>query len=197
MKLRNVLAVICGACICLSGCMQNTLVPENQSLNSDVASSEISSDLKLYRFNTGDSLRVLVYGENDLSATYKINAEGTISFPLIGMINMAGLNVYEAEKEISAKLANGYLKNPSVSVEVIEYRPFSVLGEVNDAGNYDFKEGMSIADAIASAGGFTYRAHKDQFETLRRSDDGWDRVFTSINGPLLPGDVIYVRERLF
>lgn len=195
--LRSVLVLICGACICLSGCMQNTLVPTNQNLNSVTLNEDIASDLKLYRFNTGDSLRVLVYGEDDLSAVYKINAEGTISFPLIGVINLAGLNVYEAESLISDQLANGYLKNPSVSVEVTEYRPFSVLGEVNDAGNYSYQEGMSIADAIASAGGFTYRAHKNQFETLRRSDEGWNRVFTSIDAPLLPGDVIYVRERLF
>ncbi len=180
----------------LSGCMPNSLapIPAGQTL---LQSTQQSNDQKLYTFQSGDQIRVNVFQEKDLSGTYKLNGEGAISFPLIGPVLLQDLNIYEAEALIAEKLRDGYLKHPSISIEVVAYRPFSILGAVHAPGNYDFSEGVVMADAIALAGGFTKGAEQREYETLRRTKQGWIRIFTHINDPLHPGDILYIRGRNF
>ena len=195
MKRGLIFTLLLCAVIHFTGCMQQSPFVFGEDIEPSEIQSVERANPQLYRFNTGDVIRVLVYGENDLSAEYRINGDGAISFPLIGNIKLVGLNVYEAEQLIKTELMDGYLRQPSISIEVTQYRPYSILGEVNNAGNYSFSEGLSVADAIASAGGFTYRANRREFEILRRTNEGWERSFTNVSDFIYPGDVIYVGER--
>jgi len=155
----------------------------------------MDTDAKLYRIHAGDALRITVFEEEDLSGPYNVNGDGAISYPLIGPVMLEGLSVYEAEDLLEDRLRDGYLKHPDISIDVTQYRPFSVLGEVVSAGNYEYREGVSVADAIAMSGGFTPQAERQQFETLRRSKEGWQRVYTRMNDRVAPGDIIYIGGR--
>ena len=150
-----------------------------------------------YVFGEGDTLKVTVFQEDDLSGKYKIDSEGYISIPLIGKVKAAGLTADAVIHMVEEKLSEGYLRNPDVMVEVSSYRPFSVLGEVGAPGNYSYTEGFSVADAVAVAGGFTYRANKKGFELLRREQKGWNKLEARVGDYVRPGDIIYVRERMF
>lgn len=150
-----------------------------------------------YVFGEGDSLKVTVFQEDDLSGEYKIDNAGFISFPLIGKVKAAGVSADVVVRMIEEELSQGYLRSPDVMVEVASYRPFSVLGEVASPGNYPYMEGFSIADAVAVAGGFTYRANRKGFEVLRRQQGDWKKMETRVGDDVQPGDIIYVRERMF
>ena len=174
------------------------IVPHDTNpLNESVDVIHTVDDGKTYVFGEGDTLKVTVFQEKDLSGDYKVDNSGFISFPLIGKIKAAGLNANGIVRVIEGKLAVGYLRNPDVMVEVSSYRPFSILGEVGAPGNYTYTEGFSIADAVAVAGGFTYRANQKSFELLRRHEGGWDKLEMRVGDDVRPGDIIYVRERMF
>lgn len=140
---------------------------------------------------------MVVYGEEDLSGEFELDGTGIISLPLIGSVNVGGRDLAGAASLIEEKLADGYLINPRVSIEVMNYRPFYILGEVNDPGSYPFVNGMSVLNAIALASGFTYRAAKTKVEITRRID-GEEHKFRAQDTTLvLPGDIIRVPERFF
>ena len=150
-----------------------------------------------YRLGTGDKLRINVYGEDDLSGEFLVDSSGQVQLPLVGQVKAAGLTLHEFVAEISAALMNGYLKDPKVSVEVENYRPFYIMGEVNKPGEYPYENGLNVLGAIALAGGYTYRAN-DSEVYLRRSGSTREEVMpadasTKIN----PGDIVRVAERLF
>ena len=163
----------------------------------DIVNAEENVVGNAYVFGEGDTLKVTVFQENDLSGKYKIDNAGYISFPLIGKVRAAGLTADAVVHMVEEKLSQGYLRNPDVMVEVSSYRPFSVLGEVGSPGSYSYTEGFSVADAVAVAGGFTYRANKKGFELLRRDQQGWSKLEARVGDYVRPGDIIYVRERMF
>jgi protein involved in polysaccharide export with SLBB domain len=151
----------------------------------------------IYTLDAGDKLRVIVFGEMDLGGEYEVDGSGFVRLPLIGQLKAGGLAVNEFETSMKAALEDGYLKNARVSVEVINYRPFYILGQVNKPGEYPYVNGMSVLNAVAVAGGYTYRANESTVyirrrgaseETLARSDQ-----MTRVQ----PGDIITVRERFF
>ncbi|HKR19174.1 MAG TPA: polysaccharide biosynthesis/export family protein [Stellaceae bacterium] len=150
-----------------------------------------------YQLGSGDRVHIIVFGQNDLTGDYQVDGSGMLQFPLIGSVHAGGMTAGELQQAITSKLTPGYLRNPSVSVEVINYRPFSILGEVNKPGAFPYVSGMTVFDAVALAGGFTYRA-KDNDYSIRRSESG-QRVELHANGdtPVNPGDVIIVPERFF
>jgi protein involved in polysaccharide export with SLBB domain len=150
---------------------------------------------RVYTLGIGDRLRVIVYGEEDLSGEYEIGSQGTINLPLINEIAAANKTISEVEDSVEAKLAEGYLKSPSVSIEVLNYRPFYILGEVNAPGSYPYVNGMTVLTAVALAGGYTYRAREDPVKLSRTGDDR--EIEVSPTTPLLPGDIIKVEERFF
>lgn len=121
-----------------------------------------------------------------------------MSYPLIGQIPAGGLTAAELEKALIGKLSPGYLKDPSVSVEVLTYRPFYIVGEVRTPGSYAFVNGMTVLNAVALAGGFTYRARESSFY-LTRTDEGGSKskLNATPETAILPGDIITVRERYF
>ena len=150
----------------------------------------------VYRLGTGDKVRVIVFGEADLSGEFEIDTTGRISLQLIGLVQAAGLSSEELKAEIEHRLTGGYLLKPSVAVEVLTYRPFYVLGEVNAPGSFPYVSGMTVLKAVAIAGGFTPRARKGQVELLPRGDQS-RLVKVGPETRLEPGDVVRVGERIF
>ncbi|WP_417492423.1 polysaccharide biosynthesis/export family protein [Maricaulis sp.] len=164
-------------------------------ISGDTAESMIDS--VEYRLGAGDQLRIIVFGEEDLSGEFVVDGRGTVSLPLIGEIDAGGLTAREFQQAFADELRNGYLNDPRVSVEVINFRPYYILGEVEAAGEYPFSDGLTVMNAVATAGGFTYRANR-RVVFIRRA--GSDR---EIEVPLLavtevqPGDTIRIGERFF
>jgi len=150
-----------------------------------------------YRLDAGDRLRVTVFGEADLTNTYTVDKSGHVAFPLVGSVPARGRTPQEIEGTLAAKLRGGFLRNPDVSVEVDRYRPFYIMGEVGQAGQYAYVPGMTVQNAIAIAGGFTARALQDNADITRQVNGQVMNGRVEISDPILPGDTIYVRERLF
>lgn len=148
---------------------------------------------ELYALSAEDVLEIVVYGEKDLSGSYRIGPEGSIAMPLIGAVPVAGLSPRDAENVIEQKLADGYLVEPSVTIQVKSARPFYIMGEVKNPGSYSYASNMTVLNAVALAGGFTYRASKDNVEVTR----GGAEVKISAEEKIAPGDVITVNERFF
>jgi len=151
----------------------------------------------IYTLGSGDRVKVTVYGETDLSGVFEVSGAGTLAYPLIGDVEAGGKTISELEKKIVAKLANGYLRKPRVSIEVTNYRPFYILGEVKRPGSYAYVEGMKIVNAVAMSGGFTYRARKQKFLVRRAGAPKDSETEAKPDDLLYPGDVIRVPERFF
>ena len=150
-----------------------------------------------YRLDAGDKLRVVVYGQEGLTNSYAIDAGGSITMPLIGAVGARGRTPAGLAAEIAAKLRNGYIRDPSVAVEVETYRPFFILGEVAAPGQYPYVPSMSVESAVAIAGGFSPRAKRDQV-TLTHTDNSTSRrAVVPLGTPISPGDTILVGERWF
>ncbi|MEM8650285.1 MAG: polysaccharide biosynthesis/export family protein [Pseudomonadota bacterium] len=150
-----------------------------------------------YTLDSGDVLRVTVFSQEDLTNTYQVDKGGHLALPLIGSVAARGKTPKQMEGLIAAGLRNGFLRNPDVSVEVATYRPFFILGEVGTAGQYTYVPGMTVQTAIAIAGGFTARAQQADADVTRNVNGEIITGRVPISDPILPGDTIAVRERLF
>jgi protein involved in polysaccharide export with SLBB domain len=150
-----------------------------------------------YKLGSGDKLRVTVYGEKDLSGDFDVNDQGVVALPLIGPVVVGGKTLSETEALITEKYGKNYLVNPRVNVEVLNYRPFYILGEVGRPGSYPYVSGMTMLNAIALAGGYTPRANRDRVEVKRAADPKGAEQEVHENDPVLPGDVIRIPERFF
>jgi polysaccharide export outer membrane protein len=163
-----------------------------------LAASESVSFEDAYQLGTGDKLRISVYNEPDLTGEYNVTTSGTVAFPLIGSVTAKGKTIEALGGEITSKLSGGYIKDPKVSVEVLNYRPFYILGEVNKPGEYPYVSGMTIQQAVATAGGFSYRANeKTLFLRRARRPDERSVLLKEKPIPVLPGDTIRVGQRYF
>lgn len=151
----------------------------------------------VYRLDSGDKLKVTVYEEKSLSGKFEVSGEGVVSLPLIGVVDAKGASIREMEERITSKLIDGYLKNPRVSIEVLNYRPFYILGEVQEPGSYPYVNGMTILNAVALGGGYTYRANKNKITLIRAGDPSRDGTKVGPETRVLPGDVVRVEERFF
>jgi polysaccharide biosynthesis/export protein len=150
-----------------------------------------------YRLDAGDRLRIVIYGQEGLTNTYAIDAGGSITMPLIGAVRARGLTPAGLAAEITGKLRNGYIREPSVAVEIEAYRPFFILGEVAAPGQYPYVPNMSVESAVAIAGGFSPRARRDRV-TLTHTDGGGSmRAVVPLGTPISPGDTVLIGERWF
>lgn len=149
-----------------------------------------------YRLDAGDRLRVTVFEQDDLSNTYLVDKAGYIAFPLVGSVPARGRTIKEIEADLAGRLAQGYIRNPDVSVEVDRYRPFFIMGEVVTGGQYTYVPGMTVQNAIAIAGGYTPRAYQANVDITRQINGKVITGRVPITDPILPGDTIYLRERL-
>ena len=160
-------------------------------------SKESSTSLqRVYRLGVGDKLKLTVFGEDNLTGAYEVNALGQVSMPLVGEIAAKGLAIHEFRDAVARKLADGYLKNPKVSVEMTNYRPIYVHGEVKNAGEFQYKNGLSLRDVVAMAGGYTYRADQS-YIYIGREGEPDAAVKLPADVPVLPGDNIRIPERFF
>ena len=141
--------------------------------------------------------RSILDGEPDITGEYEINSGGQVSIPLAGHIKAAGTTTPQLERLIASALAKGIVRDPRVNVEIAQYRPYYILGEVKKSGEYPYRVGLTVLDAVASAGGFTYRANEDKVY-LRRSGSAAEEIHP-LSAPVLvyPGDNIRIPERYF
>jgi protein involved in polysaccharide export with SLBB domain len=150
-----------------------------------------------YRLGTGDKLRINVYGEADLSGEFVVDSSGQVQLPLVGQVKATGLTLHEFIVEVTTALKDGYLKDPKVSVEVLNYRPFYIMGEVNKPGEYPYENGLTVLGAVALAGGFTYRADDSEVYVRHVGSTKERSMPADATSKVSPGDIIRVSERFF
>jgi len=158
---------------------------------------ELDKSGDAYRLDTGDKVRVIVFGQDDLGGQFQIDDSGFIRLPLIGQLNAAGLSPQELEGRIAAALADGYLNNPRVSVEVTDYRPFYIIGEVNKPGQYAYVNDMTALNAIALGGGYTVKASDSKVYVRRDGQKEEIELPADSTTKIHPGDVVRVPPTAF
>ena len=163
------------------------------------ATSPVAPDPAIadYVLGSGDNLRISVFGEDSLTGQFTVASDGHISFPLIGDVQASGKTVREVREEIAAALADGYIKDPRVSAQVMTFRPYYVLGEVEKPGEYPYIGGITVMNAIATAGGFTYRANNHDVFIKKPNETAEHKVRLNDALELSPGDTLRVGERYF
>ncbi len=155
------------------------------------------ADQPLYRLGSGDRIVVTVFGHEDLSGEFELDGEGRIALPLVGEVQLGQKRLREAEVLIAGQLKPDYLVNPRVSIQVANYRPFYILGEVKQPGSYPYVNGLSVVQAVAIAGGYTYRARQSRVSIQRAQDPGRQQQPAGPDTVILPGDIVNVPERYF
>ena len=187
---RLVRLLLAGALVLLTACAPGS-PPPTETATSEAGSS--SGDA--YRLGTADRLRVIVFGEEDLSGEFEVDDTGAVSMPLVGQIRAKGRTLRAFEEAVKERLREGYLKDPRVSIQVINYRPFYIIGEVEEPGEYPFVSGMNILNAVALSGGYTPRANTSKVSITR---EGQEYTYPADSRTQLkPGDMIRVPERYF
>jgi protein involved in polysaccharide export with SLBB domain len=150
-----------------------------------------------YVLGPNDRIRLKVYGESDITGEYEIDSSGNVSIPLAGHLKAAGLTTRQLERSITSALSKGIVRDPRVNVEIALYRPYYILGEVKKSGEYPYRLGLTVMDAVASAGGFTYRANENKVY-LRRAGGAVEEIYAlDAPVPVFPGDNIRIPERYF
>ncbi|MEZ5842515.1 MAG: polysaccharide biosynthesis/export family protein [Hyphomicrobiaceae bacterium] len=175
----------------LSGCAGDRDAPEI-----DLATAPATLGAG-YRLAAGEKLKITVFGEPDMSGVFEVGPRGTVSLPLVGEVRAEGGTLEAFRSRLSGRLASGYVNAPKVAVEIAAYRPIYVHGEVRTGGEFPFKAGARIRDAIAMAGGYSYRAEESYVLLTRPGSDGPRRVPVTANLMVFPGDNIRVPERFF
>jgi len=152
-----------------------------------------------YQLGSGDRLSIVFFGKHvgDLSGEYEIDGAGRIPMPLVGSIRVQGLTVTEAEAAIKAAYQPDYVKDPRLSIQVLNYRPFYIMGQVNSPGSYPYVNGITVLEAVVIAGGFTKRARESRMQIIRGTDATRSKQDATPETVILPGDVIEVPQRYF
>ncbi|GAB6842112.1 polysaccharide export outer membrane protein [Methylorubrum rhodinum] len=177
--------------LALGGCLR----PEFRT--SDLDATGTGSIGSRYTLAAGDKLRVIVFGQDNLSNIYAVDGAGRIAMPLIGVVQVGGQSTAQAARTIEAKLSSGYVREPHVTVEVDAYRPFYILGEVTTSGQYPYVNGMTVESAVAIAAGFGPRAARDYAVLTRDGPGGLINGIVPMSYPVRPGDTIVIKERFF
>ena len=150
---------------------------------------------QVYVLGPGDLLRIKVYGDETVSGTYKVDDAGTLSMPLIGQIAVAGRTTAQTAAAIAAALADGYIRNPDVAVEIDTYRPFFIQGAVRTGGQFAYVSGMTIRAAVSTAGGYTDTANRQRATIYRKAGQVMQKSVVDLDFPIYPGDTIVISER--
>jgi polysaccharide export outer membrane protein len=158
---------------------------------------EVARVIAEYRLGSGDKIRVITFGEESLTGEFQVGGSGKVSMPLIGEVDAQGLSVAQFQKAVETRLKDGYLREPKVSVEVLNYRPFYILGEVKKPGEYPYTNGLTVMNAVATAEGFTYRANNKKVFIKRANSEREAEYPLSSATPVAPGDTIRITERFF
>lgn len=146
----------------------------------------------------GEKIKITVYGEDSLTGEYDISPSGYVTMPLIGSVKAAGRSQSEFAKDVANRYSRGgFLQDPHVTVAVVQFKPFYVLGEATTPGEYPFRSGLNVHTAVAMAGGFTYRASRSYVLIRHVGDEVWKEYSLAEPVPIAPGDLIRVPERYF
>lgn len=149
----------------------------------------------VYALGGGDTIRVKVYGDDTVTGSYKVDDAGTVSMPLIGQVVVAGKTTAQAAAAIAAELANGFVRNPDVAVEVETYRPFFIQGAIKGGGQFPYVSGMTVRAAISTAGGFSDTAQRQRATIYRKVGANMQKSVVDLDFPIYPGDTIVISER--
>ncbi len=187
--MKRISIALVAASLSLAGCVQH-----RQLAHSELFAASVQEP---YTLANGDRLRVIVFGQDSLSNSYGVDSAGQISMPLIGTVMAHGQTTRSLEAAIAGRLRSGYLREPKVSVEVEQYRPFFILGEVTQSGQYPFVSGMTVQTAVAIAGGFQPRADRYVADVTRQINGEFVTGRVPLDTPVRPGDTITIRERFF
>lgn len=188
-RLLAVLFLCCGSAV-LSGCARPAITVETAQSDTDLQAGD-------YKLGVSDKVRVIVYNEPTLSGEFAVSAAGTLAFPLIGEVTAFNKTTQQIADDVQKKLADGYLNDPKVSIEVITYRPYFILGEIKTPGQYPYTNNLTVLNAIATAAGFTPRADR-KIVYIRRSGEESERPYRLTPGVrVYPGDTIRLAERFF
>lgn len=160
------------------------------------AASAVSADQD-YHLGVADKVRVIVYDEPSLSGEYLVNANGSVSMSLIGNVPAQGRTASQVAEDIRTKLADGYIREPKVSIDVLTFRPYYILGEVKKPGQYPYSSGLTVLNAVATAEGFSYRADRKHVFLRRAGDDKEQRIRLDASVRVSPGDTVRIGERFF
>ena len=173
------------------------LAQSSDSLRMADVAPDMVAGANNYHLGSGDQIRVIVYGEDDLGGQFTVDGNGYVSLPLIGQVKASGFAASDLEIQITNKLADGYVNNPKVSVEVTTYRPFYVIGQVNKPGEYAFVNGMTVLNAVALAGGYSPQADDDDVYVRRNGTTKEQEVPADQTTHIYPGDVVRVSQTTF
>ena len=157
----------------------------------------VQNAVQEYRLGPGDQLRISVFGEPTLTGAFLVSPSGSISYPLVGEVPAAGKTVAEFAGALADVLRNGYVRQPDITVEVASYRPFFILGEVGAPGTYPYAAGLTVLNAVATAGGFTYRADTRRVFIKHPEEAGEREYRLTSTTPIMPGDTVRIPERRF
>jgi polysaccharide export outer membrane protein len=189
---------------CSNAAMMEGAAPMPSSVPTTAETAAMPRDLPRgndpsYQYHLGpaDKIRIITYNEASLTGEFVVSGSGTVSLPLVGEIHAQGLTTGQLQDAIQNSLKNGYITDPKVSVEVLNYRPFYILGEVTKPGEYPFVNGLTVLNAVATANGFTYRADTHRVFIKRANDTAEHEVDLTTTTPVQPGDTIRIKERLF
>lgn len=176
------------AAVALAGCAGNPGVAPDAALP--------AREIPVYKLAADDKLKITVFGEEALSGNYTVASDGTVAYPLLGNVPARGLTLAQLTQELTTGLSAS-VQNPRVSIDIAEFRPFFILGEVNRPGQYPYRTGMTLNSAVATAGGFTYRANQKDVLIQHFAEAGERRYELTSDLPVLPGDTVRIRERHF
>ena len=188
---RLALILALSTALALGGCLK----PSYRT--NELDSTGTGSIAPRYTLAAGDRLRIIVFGQDNLSNIYAVDGAGKVAMPLIGTVPVGGQTTAQAARAIEAKLAAGYVREPHVTVEIDAYRPFYILGEVTTSGQYPYVSGMTVETAVAIAAGFGPRAARDYAILTRGGPGGRVNGVVPMDYPVRPGDTIVIKERFF
>ena len=179
----------------VTACQTGSSAPDSQPVA--VAGATASQEVGEYKLGAADQLKITVFGEPTLSGEFIVDGEGRVSLPLVGEVSAAGKTLRDFQRDVQTRFADGFLRDPSISVDVLNFRPFYILGEVNKPGEYPYTNRLTVLNAIATAEGFTYRANKKYVLIKGARDPEEKRVELTPTTRINPGDTVQVLERLF
>ena len=185
---KTLSAILLTMLFIVAGCSSHPAAP---------TASDVAAEAAPYTLGSGDKLRVTVFGEPSLTGEYAISDSGQLALPLVGEIPARGVSTAELGSRVAARLSQGYLKDPKVSVEVLNYRPYFILGEVNKPGQYPYSSDLTVMNAIAAASGSTYRANMKSVLIKRASEQQERKYALTAATKVYPGDTIRLKERFF
>lgn len=188
---KSMMALVCLGLTALAACASGPPISDPQD------AAPTGAGMNSYRLGSGDEIKVTVYGEADLSGSFVVDGEGRIAMSLIGPVEIGGMTLSDASERLQTRLKDGWLRDPKVTAELVKGRPYYILGEVNKPGEYPFVAGLTVMNAIASAGDFTYRADKNRI-LIKNADSPVEReIDLTPTTVVRPGDTIRIRERFF